>query len=229
MSDSNKTTYVPLDRINYLFEPNFSRSAQIILPIEIKDSHDEIEERPRELFHDALLESVLLHHLLPSIGVLLHEVFNGVRFLAGSCPFESEVFTDARPFISPGDDLAVRAVEDPAIAALVMVDGGVDVHLTKDVLERVRMLVSPAFWSARKWDFCTSAVDFSRQGQPKAESLRAIHEVRSRSKANDDVWSNLGKRPFLRSAHLLERVMLGVVEDTIVIFGKDLSAPPSRT
>ena len=168
---------VSLNCIDLLIESNRPGGAQVILPVEIERSRNEIEERPREVLHDTVLQSILLSDLLPGGRVLLHKLFDGVRLWSGSCTFQFEICTDTRPLIGPSDHVAVGNIESSAISTLVMIDRCIYVHAAKNVLKGIAVFILPASWSARKRYFSPFTVNLPGKGKPKTKTLSAVHEV----------------------------------------------------
>lgn len=81
------------------------------------------------------------------------------------------------------------------------------------------MLVRPALLRAREDDLGAGPVYFAREREPQPQPLRAVHEVRAGREADDDVRTHFGEGPGFDGGEGGEGVVLGVVEDFVVVCG----------
>ena len=96
-----KARCVSPHRINALIEADISCGAEIVLSVKVKDGHDEVQEWPREVLHDALFEAMLLGDRVPRILVLLDKFLDRIGFGARGRSLKIEEGADARPFLFP--------------------------------------------------------------------------------------------------------------------------------
>lgn len=96
-----KARRIPFHRVDGLPETRIFGGAEVVLPIEVEDGHDEVQEGPGEAVHDAFFQAMFLSERIPGVLVFLDELLDRVWLGARRCAFQSKEGADARPFSLP--------------------------------------------------------------------------------------------------------------------------------